>query len=481
MTAASTSRRPGPEPPAAARFPPASWPGIAVDRDLIRKYDGPGPRYTSYPTAPNFKELEAADYERLLASSARGGRRLSLYVHLPFCRTLCFYCGCNVTVSRDPKRGRVYLDLVKREIADAAALLAGDLRETVQIHLGGGTPNFFPPAMLGELLACFTRHFRLHPRCEIGVEVDPRTMTPAHLDAFAEAGVNRLSAGLQDLEPRVQEAINRVQSAEVTRAVVDGAHARGIESVNLDLIYGLPHQTPASFERTLDAAIAMAPERFAVFNFAYLPEVLRHQRVIDSDALPSPEEKLTILEATYEKLAAAGYVMIGMDHFARPEDPLARALLDRSLTRNFQGYSTWGETDLVGFGASAIGLVGGGYAQNVKTVAEYQERIAADRFATCRGLVLTPEDELRRYVILELMCHLHLDYAELGRRHGVDFGRHFAAELASLAPLGADGLVELGPGTLDVTPAGRLLVRNVAMVFDEYLARNREVKFSRTV
>lgn len=481
MPVASASRRPGSEPQSAARPVASSWPGIAVDRDLIRKYDGPGPRYTSYPTAPNFQELGTADYERLLASSARGGRRLSLYVHLPFCRTLCFYCGCNVTISRSLERGRVYLDLVEREIAAAAERLGGDEREVVQIHLGGGTPNFFPPAMLGELLARFQRHFRLHPQCEIGVEVDPRTMTPAHLDAFAAAGVNRLSAGLQDLEPQVQEAINRVQSEAETRAVVDGAHARGIESVNLDLIYGLPHQTPASFARTLDAAIAMAPERFAVFNFAYLPEMLRHQRVIDREALPSPEDKLTILEATYEKLAAAGYVAIGMDHFARGEDPLAQALLDRSLTRNFQGYSTWGETDLVGFGASAIGLVGGGYAQNVKTVAEYQERIAADGFATCRGLVLSPEDELRRDVILELMCHLHLDFAEIGRRHDIDFRRHFVAELAALGPLASDGLVELGRGTIDVTPAGRLLVRNVAMVFDEYLARNREVKFSRTV
>lgn len=458
-----------------------SWPGITVDRELIRRYDGPGPRYTSYPTAPNFRELGVAGYERLLAASALGGRRLSFYVHLPFCRTLCFYCGCNVTIARDPARGRAYLDLVEREIAAAAERLAGGEREVVQIHLGGGTPNFFPPAMLGELLAFFRRHFRLHPRCEIGVEVDPRTMTPGHLDAFAAAGVNRLSAGLQDLEPRVQEAINRVQSAAETRAVVDGAHERGIESVNLDLIYGLPHQTARSFARTLDAAIEIEPERFAVFNFAYLPEMLRHQRVIDGDALPSPEEKLTILETTYEKLAAAGYVTIGMDHFARPDDPLARAQLDRSLTRNFQGYSTWGETDLVAFGASAIGFLGGGFAQNVKTVAEYQERIAADGFATCRGLVLTPEDELRRDVILELMCHLHLDFAEMERRHGVDFAGHFAGELAALEPMAADGLVELGSGTIDVTPAGRLLVRNVAMVFDEYLAKNREVRFSRTV
>ncbi len=457
------------------------WPGVSVDRALIRKYDGPGPRYTSYPTAPNFRELCSADYEQLLGSSARNGRQLSLYVHLPFCRTLCFYCGCNVTVSRNPERGQAYLELVEREIRAAAARLDTGSREVVQIHLGGGTPNFFAPRRLSQLMACFRQHFRLHPDCEIGVEVDPRTMTDEHLDAFAEAGVNRLSVGVQDLDPRVQETINRVQSAELTRKVVDGAHERGIESINLDLIYGLPHQTPETFAHTLDEAIAMGAERFAVFNFAYLPQMLPHQRVIGSETLPSAEAKLTILETAFDKLAAAGYVQIGMDHFAKPEDPLSQALAGRSLTRNFQGYSTWGETDLVAFGASGIGLVGGGYAQNLKTVGEYQEAIAAGEFATCRGLVLRPEDELRRDVILQLMCHLHLDVRAIEERHGIFFADHFAAELEALEPLADDGLVELAPESIDVTPTGRLLVRNVAMVFDEYLSPERQATFSRTV
>ncbi len=482
MPVASTAYTPGSSVPHETFVPAASsWPGITVDRTLIRKYDGPGPRYTSYPTAPNFREMGPTDYELLLESSARDGRQLSLYLHLPFCRTLCFYCGCNVTISRNLERGQAYLEQIKREAAAAAEELGAARREVVQVHLGGGTPNFFPPRELGELMSFLKSSFRFHPACEIGVEVDPRTMTEEHLDAFADAGVNRLSAGLQDLDPRVQKAINRVQSAEATRAVVDGAHQRGIESVNLDLIYGLPHQTAETFAASLDEAIAMNPERFAVFNFAYLPEMLSHQRVIDPEALPPAEEKLSILEAAYARLADAGYVLIGMDHFARPEDPLSLALLDRSLTRNFQGYSTWGETDLAAFGATAIGFLGGGYAQNSKSVAEYEAAIAEDRFATCRGLVLGDEDHLRRDVILSLMCHLHLDVADVEERHGIDFAEHFARELQALEPLAEDGLVEMAPRAIDVTPAGRLLVRNVAMVFDEYLGRNRQVKFSRTV
>jgi len=460
----------------------ASWPTVSLDRDLIYKYDGPGPRYTSYPTAPNFRDFGPEDYRGLLEKSAESGRQLSIYLHLPFCRTLCFYCGCNVTISKSPKRGRQYLDLLKQEVARTAELLAADRREVVQIHLGGGTPNFFPPAELRELFAHLRGSFRLHEDCEIGVEVDPRTCSAEHLDAFAQAGVNRLSAGLQDLQPQVQEAINRLQSAEATRAVVDGAHQRGIESVNVDLIYGLPHQSAASFSDTLDEALDMGSERFAIFNFAYLPKMLRHQRVIDPDSLPSPDEKLNILEAAIHKLTAAGYVMIGMDHFARPEDPLSQALLDRTLTRNFQGYSTWGETDLVAFGASAIGLLGGGFAQNTKDVADYEEAIAAGRFATCKGYVLTEDDHLRRDVIQELMCHLRLDFDEVGRRHGIDFKAHFGPELATLAPLAEDGLLDLDENGVTVTPAGHLLVRNVAMAFDAYLPKNRETTtFSRTV
>ncbi|MEM7356480.1 MAG: oxygen-independent coproporphyrinogen III oxidase, partial [Acidobacteriota bacterium] len=278
----------------------------------------------------------------------------------------------------------------------------------------------------------------------------------------------------------VQQAVNRVQSAEMTEAVVAGAHERGIGSVNVDLIYGLPHQTRTGFAATIERVLAMQPERLAVFNFAYLPTLLPHQRVIRATDLPSADAKLDLLETVFERLQAAGYAAIGMDHFARPSDPLFRALADRSLTRNFQGYSTWGETDLVGFGASAIGQVGGGFAQNAKDVVGYQEAIQAGQFATCRGLVMTPEDELRQDVIVRLMCHLQLDFGEVEERHGIDFRRHFASELEALGPLADDGLVDLAAEGVRVTPTGQFVVRNIAMVFDAYLGRKRHA-FSRTV
>lgn len=465
---------------------PDQWTPATLDRELIRKYDRPGPRYTSYPTAPNFQDFSATDYQGLLRASAESKRRLSLYLHMPFCRTLCFYCGCNVTVSRSAQRGQTYLDHLKREI-DLTAAELGTGREVVQIHLGGGTPNFFQPQELADLFAHLRGAFRWHDDCEIGVEVDPRTVSEEHLDALAGAGVNRLSAGLQDLEEKVQKAINRVQPFDVTRAVVDGAHERGIKSVNLDLVYGLPHQTVETFERTLDGAIALNPERFAVFNFAYLPTMLPHQRVIDPAALPSAEEKLSTLERVIERLTGAGYVMIGMDHFARPEDPLSQALLDRSLTRNFQGYSTWGETDLVAFGASAIGFLGGGFAQNRKDVTSYQEAVGNDTFATCRGFVLNDEDQLRRDVIQELMCHFRLSFNEIEARHPISFRErsfkeYFQDALERLVPMAADGLIEIEGDTIQVQPAGQLLVRNVAMAFDGYLPRNgTTTAFSRTV
>ena len=293
-TASATS---SPENTAAPRPP------VPVDRALIRKYDHAGPRYTSYPTAPNFTDMSPAGYVELLEASAASDRQLSLYLHLPFCRTLCFYCGCNVTISRNLERGEEYLEHLRREISRTADHLQAEKREVVQLHFGGGTPNFFPPKALGRLIADLRERFPFHPGAEIGIEVDPRTMTPEHLDAFAEAGVNRLSAGVQDFEPEVQKAINRIQPLETTRAVIDGAHERGIESVNVDLIYGLPHQTAETFAHTLDEAIAMSPERFAVFNFAYLPEMLRHQQVINPDALPSARIASSLFIA-YLRIAA---------------------------------------------------------------------------------------------------------------------------------------------------------------------------------
>jgi oxygen-independent coproporphyrinogen III oxidase len=462
------------------------WQPVRFDRALVRKYDRPGPRYTSYPSAPHFRDdFGPAEYGDLLAASRASGLPLSLYVHLPFCAKRCFFCGCNVTIASNPasgrERSRRYLGLLEREMAAVAARLGGEEREAVQIHWGGGTPTFLTAAELTELMGLLRRNFRVAPRAEIGVEVDPRACSEEQLDALAHAGVNRISLGVQDLDPTVQRAVNRVQPPELTWGVLTGARQRGIRSINVDLIYGLPHQTPESFAATIREVLAMAPDRLAVFNFAYLPEAFKHQRAIDPAALPDPEVKLLLLEAAIADLTAAGYILIGMDHFARPEDPLAQALRERTLSRNFQGYATGGEVDLVALGASAIGKVAGGYAQNAKTDLAYGAAIEGRGFATCRGLRLSPEDHLRRDVIHRLMCDFRLDKAEVEKRHGIDFDRHFAAELEDLEPLAEDGLVELGAESLEVTPLGRLLVRNVAMAFDGYLAEAPAVRYSRTV
>jgi oxygen-independent coproporphyrinogen-3 oxidase len=387
-----------------------------------------------------------------------------------------------VVVSRSRERARRYLDDLEREMELAAELLGAppwrqgltarqgaSERQAIQVHWGGGTPTFLPAEDLSRLAAAIRRHFSLAPELEFAVEVDPRHSTGEQLDALSEAGVNRLSLGIQDLAPEVQEGVNRRQPAELSWRVIEGARRRGIASLNVDLIYGLPHQSPASFRATVAEVIEMAPDRIAVFNFAYLPALFRHQRVIDPAALPDGPTKLTLLEETITALVEAGYLFLGMDHFARPGDGLAQALLDGTLTRNFQGYSTGGETDLVAFGVSAISKVADGYAQNGKALSAYAEAMGAGRFATCRGLVLSQEDRLRREVIQQIMCRFRVEKTPVEEAFGIDFDRHFARELAELRPLADDGLVELSEGGFQVTPAGRLLVRNVAMVFDAYL------------
>ena len=461
------------------------WQPIRFDREMIVKYDRPGPRYTSYPTAPQFEEgFGSADFASLLARSGEQAERpLSLYVHVPFCDVRCFFCGCNVTISRDRTWGKRYLPMLAREMEKAAALLRADRREVIQIHWGGGTPTFLPAEDLTELMGLLRRYFRFAQDCEIGVEIDPRECTPEQLDALAGGGFNRLSMGLQDLNPQVQKAVNRVQSVEETWAVMNAARSRGMTSLNVDLIYGLPFQTPETFAATVREVVRMSPDRLALFNFAYLPSMFAHQRPIDPAALPAPADKLTMLEQSIATLTEAGYIFIGMDHFAKPGDPLAQALRDRTLNRNFQGYTTCAESDLVAFGVSSISEVAGGYAQNTKTLREYGDAMQAGRFATCRGLVMSDEDLLRHDVVMKVMCHFRLDKREIETTHGIDFDRHFAADLASLEPMAADGLVELGDGTIEVTPRGRLLVRNVAMAFDGYLnsTAGAPVRYSRTV
>jgi oxygen-independent coproporphyrinogen-3 oxidase len=458
------------------------WQPVPFDRGMIVKYDRPGPRYTSYPTAPQFQEgFGSTDYSGLLArSGVLRNRPLSLYVHIPFCDVRCFFCGCNVTISRDRTWGKRYLPMLAREMQLAAGLLRADRRQVVQVHWGGGTPTFLPADDLSELMYLLHRSFRLATDCEIGVEIDPRECAPEQLDALAGGGVNRLSMGVQDLNPEVQRAVNRVQSPEETWAVIEAARARGITSLNVDLIYGLPHQTPETFAATVAEVIRMSPDRLALFNFAYLPAAFRHQRAIDAAALPAPDAKLTMLEQSIAALTEAGYVFIGMDHFAKPSDPLAQALRDRTLNRNFQGYSTCAKSDLVAFGVSSISEVGGGYAQNTKSLPDYSAAMETGRFATCRGLRMSLDDTLRQDVIMKLMCHFRLDKREIEAVHGIDFDHHFAADLAKLAPMIDDGLVEVSPDRIEMTPLGRLLVRNVAMAFDAYLETST-VQYSRTV
>jgi oxygen-independent coproporphyrinogen-3 oxidase len=450
---------------------------------MIRKYDRPGPRYTSYPTAPHFRdELDGEGYRRLLEKSAEGGGPLSLYVHIPFCSKRCFFCGCHVTIARDHGRGKSYLPWIEREVERTARAAGAAEREVIQIHWGGGTPTFLPPEDLVELGAILRRHFRLAEGCEIGLEVDPRECTDEHLDALRQAGFNRISMGVQDLDPEVQKAVNRVQPLEMTQAVVDGARRRGMGSVNVDLIYGLPLQTVDGFGETIARVVEeLAPDRLAVFNFAYLPGMIPHQRVLRPEEIPGPEEKLALFERAVTDLTAAGYVFIGMDHFARPEDPLAEALRDGTLIRNFQGYSTRGVADLLAFGVSAISQAADGYAQNEKEIPDYKKALEEGGLATARGLVLSADDVLRRDVILGLMCRFRLDKAAVEARHGIDFDATFAEELEELRPMAADGLVELYPDRIEVTPAGRLLVRNLAMTFDAYLKQETAVRYSRTV
>lgn len=475
------------------------WEPVPFDRATILRYDRPGPRYTSYPAAPHFRDdFRGARYRDLLTSSAGTGVPLSLYVHIPFCSKRCFFCGCHVKIARDHSRGKSYLPAIEREMERAAEACDAADREVVQIHWGGGTPTFLPPEDLAALATMIRRHFHLAESCEIGLEVDPRECTEDHLDALEAAGFNRISMGVQDLDPKVQEAMNRIQPLEMTRSVIDGARRRGMTSVNVDLIYGLPLQTPESFAHTLDQVVeVLDPDRLAIFNFAYLPAMLPHQRVIRPDSVPGPEEKLTLLETAVEKLTEAGYIFIGMDHFAKPEDPLSQALKDGSLTRNFQGYSTCGATDLLAFGVSAISQVAGGYAQNEKEIPDYRrllegangdgaDEVESDEddnagFATVRGLALDAEDELRRDVIMTLMCTFRLHKAEIEERHGIDFDAHFGDALEALAPMAEDDLLEIHADRLEVLPLGRLLIRNLAMTFDAYLPRETEVRYSRTV
>lgn len=441
------------------------------DADLIQRYDRPGPRYTSYPTAPQFHAgVKAAEYASAARASNDSGRPLSLYLHIPFCRSSCYYCGCHRIITRNRARGRAYLDRLLKEIELKAALFDRS-RPVDQLHFGGGTPTFYEIEEIAEIFAALERGFGMQRgrHRDYGIEIDPRTANPDSLKALASLGINRISLGVQDFDPQVQRAVNRMQSVADTRALVLSARAHGIDSINFDLIYGLPHQSIERFDRTLDTVIDLEPDRLAVYGYAHLPEIFKAQSVIDASTLPSAETRLDLLGRTIERLTAAGYVHIGMDHFAKPGDELAVAQRDGSLQRNFQGYTTHGGCDLVAFGISAIGTVGDLYSQNEKLEEAYFEAIDAGRLPIVRGLVMDPDDRIRRTVIGELMCFGRVWYRGIEEQFGIDFRDYFAASLAKLEQAERDGLVVIGEDRLEITATGAMLLRIVAMAFDAYL------------
>ena len=445
--------------------------GVRFDRELIRRYDCHGPRYTSYPTAVQFEPaFDAARYASAARATngSRPPRPLSLYLHIPFCASPCFYCACSKIITRGGTRAAHYLERLVREIELQGALFDRG-RRVEQLHFGGGTPTFLDAGQFERLLGALGRHFQLtdDPDREYSIEVDPRTVSPETIDVLSALGLNRMSIGVQDFDPEVQRAVNRVQSQEETERVIERARHAGFRSISIDLIYGLPLQTEARFARTLDAVLKSRPDRLAVYAYAHLPQTFRAQRRLRAADLPAAETRLGLLGLTIARLTDAGYQYVGMDHFALPE--VAQRL--GKLHRNFQGYSTHAHCDIVGLGVTAIGKVGDAYAQNLKALADYERALDEGRFAVHRGVVLSEDDRLRAAVIQGLMCYGSVDQRAVGERFGIDFARYFAQELEQLRALADDGLVEMQPSRILVTPAGRLLLRNVAMVFDAYLKR----------
>jgi oxygen-independent coproporphyrinogen-3 oxidase len=458
-------------------------PTIEFDPDLIARMSQRGPRYTSYPTADRFTpSFGAAD----LAAAARPGRPLSLYVHIPFCESLCYYCACNKIITRDRTKTVTYLGYLMREIDMQARLFAGGVVE--QLHFGGGTPTYLDNAQMADLLGHLRGRFAFAPddAGEYSIEIDPRTVDAGRIAALRRQGFNRLSLGVQDFDENVQRAVNRIQPEALTRDAIAAARDAGFRSVSIDLIYGLPLQNPETMAVTLDKVVAAAPDRISVYNYAHMPQLFKSQKLIRDEDLPDAATKLAMLGLCIERLGAAGYVYIGMDHFAKPDDELARAQRDGTLHRNFQGYSTHADVDMVACGVSAISAVNGTYAQNEKRLDPYYARIDRGELPVARGLVLSADDLLRRDVIQRLMCDFALDLRALSAHWQVDVAARFAPELARLAELERDGLLTATPDGIRVSAKGRLLIRNVCMVFDDYLGKPAAVplqrmQYSRTV
>ena len=469
------------EPRSAGAEPATTRRPFSVPRDLLDRYNQAGPRYTSYPTVPEWsagfgpeETFAALDANR----EQRAGVPLSLYVHVPFCSKLCYYCGCNIHLARDHALVDRYLDAVDREVGTIAEHVGGQ-RPVVQLHWGGGTPTHLDPDQIRRLFGSLTRRFDLAPDAEVSIEVHPAVTTPTQMETLAELGFNRISMGVQDFDPEVQKAVHRIQPFEMTRDLVELSRRLGFVSVNLDLMYGLPHQSPERFAATLEKTMAIRPDRIALFNYAHLPALYRHQRALKD--LPGPELKLALLETAVDTFLAHGYRYIGLDHFALPDNELVRAVEDRTLRRNFMGYTTCADSDLLAFGMSAISELAGAYFQNQRKLVDYLADVESGRLPVVRGMNLSADDQLRRDVIFSLACLGSVDKARIAEHHGISFDTTFAGELAALEPMAADGLLDLRDDRIEIQPRGQLLVRNVCMVFDSYLRATPGRTFSRTI
>lgn len=455
-----------------------------INLELLKKYDVPGPRYTSYPPAPHFHEgFTHSDYVDEIVRTNYGENLpdLSLYFHIPYCDTLCYFCGCNMIVTRNRERIREYIKYIKNEIDLLRQYLNPD-RKVAQLHWGGGTPTSLNPDEIDSLMKYIRQSFQFKENAEVGCEIDPRGLTRDHLVALRENGFNRISMGVQDFNEKVQKYVNRIQPEEMTIQVVNWIRELEFQSINLDLMYGLPFQTIQTFEETLDKTIKLSPDRLAVFNYAHVPWMKKHQALIHPEDLPSPQEKLNILKLTIEKLTSNGYVFIGMDHFAKPDDDLAIALKNKKLYRNFQGYSTHAGCDLYAFGITSISQLKNIYAQNFKTEKEYFKAIDDEKLPILKGYRLNEDDQIRRTVIMKLMCDFELDFSEIENEYKINFKEYFKNSLNSLLEMENEGLVEIKDGKIKVSDMGRLLIRNIAMKFDGFIERKQdEMKYSRTI
>jgi len=457
---------------------------ICFDPELIKRYDGRGPRYTSYPTALQFEDaFTADDYRRIAKASNDSSRPLSLYVHIPFCKTLCYYCACNKIVTRNAERVQKYMRHLGQEI-DMQSALFDRKRKIEQLHFGGGTPTYLNETELRALMTHLRTAFNFDESDarEFSIEVDPRTVNTQMMGVLAELGFNRLSLGIQDFDENVQRAVNRVQSADDVDGLVWDARDNRFKSISFDLIYGLPHQSVATFDKTLDIALEMRPDRLAIYNYAHLPARFKGQRMINDADIPDPQTKLEILHHTIDKLANSEYVYIGMDHFALPGDDLVKAQENGTLQRNFQGYSTHGGCDLIGLGVSAIGSIGNAFMQNTPSTIEYETLLHEGNLPIKRGLEVDDDDLLRADVIKQLMCYDRLNFATFSAENGIEFRDYFDNELTRLEPLAKDGLITLDENAITITPKGRLLLRSIAMIFDRHLSRvENDGRFSKAI